>query len=72
MRDPDLLVTLLREMSAVEDGCITAHDSDRKKWHHLKLLIEAGQVEKISNAIFRITNDGYDYLDEIDKNPNAL
>lgn len=67
MRYPELLVELLREMSKADDGRILAHDSERKRWHHLELLIDAGQVEKISNAIFRITNDGYDFLNAIDK-----
>ena len=33
----------------------------------LELLIDVGQVEKISGAEFRITNDGYDFLNAIDK-----
>lgn len=77
MRDPELLVTLLRKMSVADDksgrmfSSNTLDGRDPEERHHLELLIDAGQAEWISDHVIRITSDGYDFLNAIDNDENT-
>ncbi len=75
MRDPDLLVELLRKMNDADDGSLVEPQvwgADQNRRHHLDLLDDAGQARWNDNkSIIRITNDGYDFLNAIEKSPGA-
>lgn len=74
MRDIDLMLRLLREMSSEPMGRTNAlqtmgmSDDDQSRFHNIEILIDAGHVERVSESRVRITNDGYDFLNAIDKN----
>ena len=42
-----------------------------KKEQHLDLLVDEGLAEKKNSIKFRITKDGHDFLNAIDKNKDA-
>ena len=71
MRDPDLLVELLRKMNDAEDGRLLSPNTlggrNQKERHQLEILADAGHAKWISDHVIRITNDGYDFLNAIDK-----
>lgn len=77
MRDPEYLIQLLKEMSKDINGVILvsfAVDSDEtasKRRHHAKLLVDAGHAVWESQGIARITSQGYDFLNAIEKQPDA-
>ena len=74
MRDIDLMLRLLREMSSEPMGRTNAQqtmgmsDDDQSRFHNIEILIDAGHVERVSESRVRITNDGYDFLNAIGKN----
>ena len=79
MRDINLLISLLREMSATDLGTIHvplycgASSEDQQRKHHAELLVDAGHADwnDLDETMLRITNQGYDFLDAIDKSPKT-
>lgn len=75
MRDPDLMLKLLREMSDAEMGRKTVlrtygmSEAEQAERHHLELLVDAGHAKWIESGkhTARMTNDGYDFLSAIDR-----
>ena len=72
MRDPELMLSLLREMAARDDGRIVAVltfeprvDAERR-YHHLELLVDADHALWTSMGVVRITNAGYDFIAAVD------
>ena len=73
MRNPELLLQLLREMAAQPDGRIPMAftiDGDERV-HHMLLLKDAGHASWRGDTNPRITNAGYDFIEAYDKNPQA-
>ena len=71
MRDPDLMLSLLEEMSRSDEGTIAAvkpgdgHTGEpHRRHHHADLLVDAGHAEWMGagRSVVRITNAGYDFL----------
>lgn len=81
MRDPELLITLLRSMSHNSSGRSGHHivtgggDEAMKKVHHMELLVDAGHAEWVTDGPtvyeIRITTAGYDFLNAIEKQPKV-
>ncbi|MYC25430.1 MAG: hypothetical protein F4X56_05870 [Gammaproteobacteria bacterium] len=79
MRDVNLLILLLKEMSATDLGVIFvpffggASSEEQKRKHHAELLVDAGHAvwNDLDENMLRITNQGYDFLDAIEKSPEA-
>ena len=75
MRDPEMLVALLKEMAEDHHGRITCimflgmSEDDLNRRHQIELLVDAGHAawgnDRGDQA--RITNDGYDFLNAYDK-----
>ena len=80
MRDPELLLELLRTMAADEFGRMNlpAHLSmskeEQNRVHHMEQLADAGHAEWElgSNKFPRITSAGYDFIAALDKNPKIM
>ncbi len=78
MRDPELLISLLREMSDQINGHIYlpytmgAEDEEYRRHHHGDLLVDAGHAmwQRDKQGI-RITTQGYDFLNAIEKQDDA-
>ena len=71
MRDPDLLIKVLRETAQMESGVIKlVKPYDDNLWHHVNLLIEVGWGVERPDFAMEITNAGYDFLNALDANPN--
>ena len=74
MRDVDLMLRLLRQMSIDPMGRTSAlqtlgmSDDDQSRFHNIEILVDVGHVEWVSDSRVRITNDGYDFVNAIDKN----
>ena len=71
MRDPELMLSLLEEMSKSDEGTIVAtkpgdgHTGQaHRRHHHADLLVDAGHAEWMGDVrdVARITNAGYDFL----------
>lgn len=71
MRDPELMLSLLEEMSRSDEGTIMATKPggghagpEHRRHHHADLLVDAGHAKWVSDAhsVARITNAGYDFL----------
>ena len=70
MRDPELMISLLKEMSKDDMGRLiipmTFGMGERKQQrrHHVELLVDAGHAQWTGGKqdIARITNAGYDFL----------
>ena len=79
MRDPELLVSLLRTMAEQPDGRLndmivhlSMSESELKRKLHIELLTDAGLVEWYDIKKFpRITNAGFDFIEAIDKKKGA-
>lgn len=73
MYDPELLVKLLRKMSDADNGSgrLNKQNLTPREVHHLELLDDAGQAVWLDHRLIRITKDGYDFLNAIDKDKNA-
>ena len=75
MRDPELMVSLLRQMASDNYGRLTMPASFgmsaevQRRCHHLELLIDAGRAEWTGpqETIVRITNAGYDFINAVDQ-----
>ena len=79
MRSDDLLLTLLREMASSPDGRMilfkaAGMDEERqRRYHHMELLADAGLAEwDEPKKNPRITNAGYDFIEAVDKNSQAM
>ncbi len=65
-RDPELLRALLIEMEgSPSDIIVVTMDRGAEDWHHFQLLCDEGLVEQTSQAAFRLTSAGHDFLDAI-------
>ena len=72
MRDPELMLSLLREMSEGKDEMgrliipmtFGMDERQQQRHHHMELLVDAGHAKWVGDArsIARITNAGYDFL----------
>lgn len=70
MRDPELMVGLLEEMSGNDMGRLSVpiksgmDKQDMHRRHHVELLVDAGHAEWLGDRtrVARITNAGYDFL----------
>ena len=79
MNDPNLLLKILREMAADNEGrliCVLTSGSssaDRRIRHHIEQLVDVGYSAWISDRreIVRITSAGYDFLRAVDANAEA-
>lgn len=71
MRDPDLMLSLLREMANDSLGRIDASmtfdmdEDEQRRVHHVELLVDAGHAEWMGSQVARITNAGYDFLNAV-------
>jgi len=70
-RDNDFIRELLFEMEAQDDLVMVAplfmgaSEEETKRHHHAQLLCDAGLFQKEGNGTYRMTNQGYDYLESI-------
>lgn len=65
-RDDDLIRGLLFEAEASEDPLFGPFDDeDEKRYEHARLLCDAGLFQQVQSGVFRMTNQGHDYLDAI-------
>ena len=78
MRDPELLITLLREMADRPDGRIVMavtlgmSEEEQRRKLHIELLADAGLVEWYDTKKFpRITSAGFDFIEAINKRKGA-
>lgn len=71
MRDPNLMLTLLGEMSEQDSGrLVVVNPGDgwagepHRRHHHMELLVDAGHAEWLGDqqTVARITNAGYGFL----------
>ena len=75
MRDPELMIALLREMGAQPSGRHVCHqtygmsEAEQSRLHHVELLVDAGHAQQTvtDSHIVRITNAGYDFLNAVDQ-----
>lgn len=73
MRDPELMLSLLDEMSRDGMGRLAIPmtfgmgEQEQRRRHHVELLVDAGHVEWQGGKqdIARITNAGYDFLNAV-------
>ncbi len=80
MRDPELLLELLRTMAADEFGRmnLATHmgmsKEEQNRVHHMEQLADAGHAEWYfgSNKFPRITSAGYDFIAAVDNNPRMM
>ena len=73
MRDPELMIDILREFAAKNGGRdVVDMSTDMDKYHHIELLEDAGHMTWVSEYLVRITNDGYDFLNAIDSQQEAM
>ena len=78
MRDPETLITLLKQMAERPNGRISMPvylampEPQQKRKHHMELLHDAGLADwSEPNKHPRITNAGYDFIEAIDKKKGA-
>ena len=70
-RDDDFIRQLLLECEQSDDIHLVARlrlnpsNDERKRHHHVLLLCDAGYFTPIGNQVYRMTNQGYDYLEAI-------
>ena len=80
MRDPELLLELLRAMAADEFGRMNLpthlgmSKEEQNRVHHMEQLADAGHADWYlgSNGLPRITSAGYDFIAAVDKNPKIM
>ena len=71
MRNPELLVQLLKELDAEDTGqkiirkYIGMKSEEMVRLHHYDLLVDAGHAEWKSKSCIRITAIGYDFLEAL-------
>ena len=69
-RDNDYMIELLKKFEEDKSGMFyrPADGPNLKLWHHLDLLCDEGFIKKVGeHGFFRLTNQGHDFLDKIDK-----
>ena len=76
MRDPDLMLSLLKEMEESPIGRIhmgSRGRDDMIRFHHAELLVDGGHVEWCNDpkSMLRITKDGYDFSESVARYPEA-
>lgn len=68
MRDPELMIALLKEMAADSYGHVMVTkaygmgEDGLHRFHQVELLVDAGLAEWRSDSMARITNSGYDLI----------
>lgn len=73
-RDNDYVRELLFEMEAHDDifmlATLTmgASVEETKRYQHAKLLCDAGFFHEVNDGVYRMTNQGYDYLESVRSN----
>ena len=80
MRDPKLMMSLLREMASDNYGrmmmpaSIGMSAEEQRRRHHLELLIDAGRVEWTGpqKSMTRVTNAGYDFINAVNQGEEFL
>ena len=71
MRDPELLVQLLKELSEESTGqrivrrYLAMKTEESVRLHHYDLLVDAGHAEWKSESCIRITATGYDFVEAL-------
>ena len=71
MRDPEVMIEILEEMGDKPDGLILLprtldmSAARRTRLHHVDLLTDAGLAYQVSDSGYRITNQGYDFLNAV-------
>lgn len=70
-RDDDYIRNLLLEIEISPDIfflaplTMSANKDDEKKHYHCELLCDAGLLTTSNNGVYRMTNQGHDYLEAI-------
>ncbi|TPW31328.1 DUF2513 domain-containing protein [Pararhizobium mangrovi] len=70
-RDDDYIRQLLLDMEASDDLYLVAslklsmRPEEQKKHQHAELLCDAGFFEAVNKGVYRMTNQGHDYLNVI-------
>ena len=70
-RDDDFIRQLLLECEQSDDIHLVARlrlnpsNDELKRYHHIKLLCDAGYFTPVGKHVYRMTNQGYDYLEAI-------
>lgn len=70
-RDDDFIRSLLLEYEQGDDIYLLAvlvlnsSREDLKRHHHAELLCDAGYFERVNDGVYRMTTQGYDYLEVI-------
>ena len=79
MRDPEMMIALLKEMESTPDGQLIIGPvtfgmsiEKRKRRHQLDLLEDEGLALWESESIVRITSDGYEALTALRRKPEYL
>lgn len=73
MRNADLMIELLEQMSSAPSGQILLirpagmSDQELDRYHHAELLDDAGLAIWKSDSEIRITNLGYDFLSAVNQ-----
>ena len=74
-RDNDFIRNLLFEMEKLDDIAmeapwdISSNAEEKKRYHHAQLLCDAGLFQEVeAPGVYRMTNQGYDYLESIRSN----
>lgn len=75
-RDNDFIRNLLFEMEEFDDIVmeipwdISSNAEEKKRYHHAQLLCNAGFFQEIEpdSGVYRMTSQGYDYLESIRSN----
>ena len=71
MRDPELMIRLLKEMANDSYGHVMITktlgmgEDKLHRIHQIELLVDAGLAEWRSDSMVRITNSGYDFIGAI-------
>ena len=74
MRNPEQMIAILKEMADSPAGELIVHrhlgmsEEERVRVHQIELLSDAGLVYPRSDAMVRITNTGYDFLNAVENN----
>ena len=79
MRDPELMLSLLKEMSEEDMGrllvpmTLSMSEEAQHRRHHVELLTDAGHAEWVGDKqqVARITNTGYDFLNAANNPENG-
>ena len=75
-RDNDLIRQILFEAEAHDSPFFLvtlSHSSDPddlRRFEHARILCDAGLFERTSNEVYRITNDGHDFLASVRDDSN--